>query len=570
MPLPISLYDRIRAGEDPAIFCTCGCLNPQKVSTYNPCTGNHEDMYVDCGKCPNCANARRKEWVSRMILTTLGDGHGNGYKHVYFVTLTFGSYNLMPYKNHPFKKDWLSMYPTPDTYNSSNVRKWSPTLLQPFLAVKFMKRLRKLVNSPIQFAMCGEYGDTYSRPHFHYIIWSHDHLTKDVFENAWSYDVYAKSPLDIRTWTPLVPIEKRQKFHIGSVHYEDLVVNHTCDLQAAFDPNQSSNKSVHKMFAYVCSYIQKTDWQPSPILIKRIQGVFDINKINNSYENPIDENFAFPRPQCQPKFVPATSAEEVAQEFAPFFRSSRRPALGFNYLSNHLAEFEAGLFRLPTIQGRALTFPRYFYRKISEQRYPLRVLQHSPKCASLTKTNIKMLREYFLQLRDCGHNTAAISIRLNVMPLDGQNIFLRNYRVGYVQRFCTYGLGEKKHGNHVIVPGMDKLSELTFCYPRMKVHYRYEPRTDCFLGYYYVRSAGRYEMCDELSRFDYCEMVLEYIDNELQYNKDHHAARVQKYVLTDTIIHADNFKNIRDNYLDMVAYRQNNYKQNHPDTLYDN
>lgn len=48
----------------------------------------------------------------------------------------------------------------------------------------FMKRLRKsLPNSEIKYYACGEYGDTYNRPHFHAVIFN---ATPEAIEAAWS------------------------------------------------------------------------------------------------------------------------------------------------------------------------------------------------------------------------------------------------------------------------------------------------------------------------------------------------------------------------------------------------
>lgn len=48
----------------------------------------------------------------------------------------------------------------------------------------FMKRLRKsLPNSNVKYYACGEYGDTYNRPHFHAVIFN---ASPESIEAAWS------------------------------------------------------------------------------------------------------------------------------------------------------------------------------------------------------------------------------------------------------------------------------------------------------------------------------------------------------------------------------------------------
>jgi hypothetical protein len=47
---------------------------------------------------------------------------------------------------------------------------------------KFMKRLRKSLPYPVRFYHCGEYGDTYGRPHFHACIFNHDFMDKKPWQ----------------------------------------------------------------------------------------------------------------------------------------------------------------------------------------------------------------------------------------------------------------------------------------------------------------------------------------------------------------------------------------------------
>jgi len=58
------------------------------------------------------------------------------------------------------------------TYNDENLP--FDGGLQPLHFTNFMKRLRPRVGNPLQYFMCGEYGDKFGRPHYHAIIFGLD------------------------------------------------------------------------------------------------------------------------------------------------------------------------------------------------------------------------------------------------------------------------------------------------------------------------------------------------------------------------------------------------------------
>ena len=99
--LPRSYLYRIKSGElAPHDVACLDCINPQVISTYNADTATTQDIVVNCGKCLRCTDALRNEWASRMCL------HSLSYKWCYYITLTYGTYNLHPYVKHPFKEKW--------------------------------------------------------------------------------------------------------------------------------------------------------------------------------------------------------------------------------------------------------------------------------------------------------------------------------------------------------------------------------------------------------------------------------------------------------------------------------
>lgn len=94
-----------------------------------------EPIFVPCGHCIGCRLDRSREWALRCM-------HESQYHDVaYFVTLTYNDEHLP-----------------------------SDMSLRPDDFTLFMKRLRKSRNTKLAYFMCGEYGDSNLRPHYHAIL----------------------------------------------------------------------------------------------------------------------------------------------------------------------------------------------------------------------------------------------------------------------------------------------------------------------------------------------------------------------------------------------------------------
>ncbi len=92
--------------------------------------------YVRCGKCLDCQTSLAKEWALRLCEET------KSHKDYFMLTLTYNDGNLP---------------------SDGNVSKRDVQL--------FLKRFRKSIKHEVRYFACGEYGDDYSRPHYHLIIW---------------------------------------------------------------------------------------------------------------------------------------------------------------------------------------------------------------------------------------------------------------------------------------------------------------------------------------------------------------------------------------------------------------
>jgi len=95
-------------------------------------------LTLACGQCHGCRLERSRRWAMRCM------HEASLYKQNSFITLTYKDENL-PHRNNLDHRDWEL----------------------------FMKRLRKSAEpQQIKFFMCGEYGPTTQRPHYHAIIFN--------------------------------------------------------------------------------------------------------------------------------------------------------------------------------------------------------------------------------------------------------------------------------------------------------------------------------------------------------------------------------------------------------------
>lgn len=108
---------------------------------------------IPCGQCLDCRIAHSKEWAVRCMLES--KYHNNNW----FVTLTYDEYSL-PRKEFICPENGLYMQ--------------VPYLVKADVQ-KFLKRLRKRLygskKGELRYFLCGEYGDTTYRPHFHLILY---------------------------------------------------------------------------------------------------------------------------------------------------------------------------------------------------------------------------------------------------------------------------------------------------------------------------------------------------------------------------------------------------------------
>lgn len=104
---------------------------------------------VPCGRCPECLRKRQNDWAIRIEKETDHVTRNGG--SCYFITLTYEDNKL------PFDPETGCV-----TLLKSDAQKFIET---------FKRRLSYYKDCKIRYYLCGEYGDQFSRPHYHAMIW---------------------------------------------------------------------------------------------------------------------------------------------------------------------------------------------------------------------------------------------------------------------------------------------------------------------------------------------------------------------------------------------------------------
>lgn len=113
----------------------------------------NEDIYVPCGRCPECKRRRVSDWVFRM------EEEDSQSSSSLFVTLTYDT------KKVPITKNG---------FMTLNLR--DPQL--------FFKRLRKKTENTVRYYLVGEYGEKKMRPHYHIILYNFADM--ELLNSAWN------------------------------------------------------------------------------------------------------------------------------------------------------------------------------------------------------------------------------------------------------------------------------------------------------------------------------------------------------------------------------------------------
>lgn len=133
---------------------------------------------LPCGQCYQCRLERSRDWACRCIL------EAQMHKENCFVTLTYDDAHL------------------PSDYG-----------LQKMDLTKFFKRLRKNTGAKLRYFACGEYGDLYSRPHYHICIFGYRPKDLQLIAQNRGVNLYTSQEI-LKAW------QGRGFVSIGDVTFE--------------------------------------------------------------------------------------------------------------------------------------------------------------------------------------------------------------------------------------------------------------------------------------------------------------------------------------------------------------
>lgn len=542
--LPLSVNTKIKLGTPAHKFATSTCLQPYKMKIRLSENGEYYDYYADCGYCFRCLDNKRNELSTRMFL------HSLDYKYVYFVTLTYGSFNLLPFKEHPFLASWLQTVPSYDNHNSLHRYCWTPSLLVQSHLTNYIKRLRKLVPDQISYAGCGEYGEDYQRPHFHLIIWSNVEISTDSFSDAWSFECKRTKDIHVvHKWRGSISQKNKAngyfRFRFGNVQVHDLWKNGSLNFDGRH-PGQSTCKDPNKNaifnFTYVAKYIGKTspdsfrnNWPVQAILrhqraynmyVKDIDKLAEMMPLPSAFDTSIYNSLTYSIDYDKTHFD-EIDYWDFSQLVAPFFVSSRRPAIGKSYFIKNCSRFEAENRTIETFMGKTLPFPSYFNRLLKQRKYPLRLRKVTTSGVSPTKDLFPRLRAYMLALREDSRYWFAVR---NHIP----SVHNSYGAFGNVHAYCLNDVVQYRSPDYC-----NTLDCIDFLDPtNQTIHYIYFPYLQIFRGFIYDSHIRDYVLVDSCDRIDFCDFVIDLIDQQYP-DLPNRIDSLQIHYETDSLVHND-------------------------------
>lgn len=163
------------------------CKTP-KIIFITSKQGKKHRLVVPCGKCSDCQNSKRAQFVARCRYEL------QVTKNCYFVTFTYNDNNLykLYYKqqyviyNPQFIKDYL-------TNNKSNTFAYDKFLLNKEHAKELVINVRNyfkdFYNDKVKYYLTGEYGTVSHRPHFHMLLFTKKkyylQTLETIFKKLW-------------------------------------------------------------------------------------------------------------------------------------------------------------------------------------------------------------------------------------------------------------------------------------------------------------------------------------------------------------------------------------------------
>lgn len=172
------------------------------------CELDQGEFLIPCSQCIGCREDRARQWAVRCV-------HESRFQELQgldscFVTLTYADHNLPP-------DSQLSPDDHTEFVNKLKLRLW--------------RKKRKM-----RYYMCGEYGEKFARPHFHYLIFGYafpdrvhwkthngsDYYRSDELESIWRYGHAAIGNLTFETAAYTARyVNKKITGGMAKTHYVD-------------------------------------------------------------------------------------------------------------------------------------------------------------------------------------------------------------------------------------------------------------------------------------------------------------------------------------------------------------
>lgn len=554
-------------------YATSTCYTPVYRRVRMSEDGSYKDMYCDCGKCLNCLDRKRNEMAARMFL------HATYYDYCYFVTLTYGSFNLLPCKAHPFLADWLQSVPVYDTHNTSGRLNWSPSILVKSHLQKFLKRLRKSVGS-FTYTACGEYGSQYGRPHFHVILFSNVPIAQEQIQDAWSLECKRTSDkLFVRKWRGDLPKTKDNgyfRFRIGDIKYFDLYANGSLNYDGKHPGQFNSGLSALNNFTYVAKYLGKSKDSLNNLpywVYDRIRYAWSVYTDNldelakstphpEKYQLEIKDKVTFSFDNYEFKNI---YFQDFKKLVSPFFLSSRREAIGKRYFIENCKRFQAKEFTLPKFMGKPIQFPSYYFRLLSQKNYPIRLRKSVASGISHTKDLLPRVYEYFTLLRE----DASFWFTVRGLLTPTQEVQHSHDRLEKnIYLYSLFTEYEDTAGNKYSLES-GSVDHIDFVSPDQSViHFVYNPFDEIFRGYVFNSSSKSYDLYERYyDREEFCDLVLNEIEDEFKAYPEKLKKMQLNFDLQNTVLSDEDALHERERYIKLRLELQLKYKSQNPSVL---
>lgn len=125
---------------------------------YNKIWIEKQQIMVDCGKCLNCIQNKKREIALRAVQEM------SDKKNIYFATLTYDELHIIQTKDGR-------------TISKTQIRNYIKRVRQ--------QMRRRGIDEKLIYVASGEYGEETKRPHYHVTIAS-DYMIADIIKNKWN------------------------------------------------------------------------------------------------------------------------------------------------------------------------------------------------------------------------------------------------------------------------------------------------------------------------------------------------------------------------------------------------